>query len=237
MDTLPSEERSSFSGQRGITPAFGYGPPHPSARRTSTFLNNALLSTHYGAVRLLRSVRVRRVALGLRGPASFPFGPRRSRGLPVLVPVVSQRARVLRLRRTVRSLASIANSRVAFLLSGESRRPGFAFFEAQSPGPPIPLSTLRVTPCDVSRKTEGQDGVAVSFLVGLFHSLQHAGLNRRSLLNAASSTGRCNTIRCINSAMLLRENHLFGCTRPKPSHGSVPAGLTLAGDFGFCFQC
>jgi len=54
-------------------------------------------------------VRVRRVALGLRGPSSFPFGPRRSRGLPVLVPVVSQRARVLRLRRTVCSLASIAN--------------------------------------------------------------------------------------------------------------------------------
>jgi hypothetical protein len=28
-------------------PRFGYGPPHPSARRTSTFLNNATLSTHY----------------------------------------------------------------------------------------------------------------------------------------------------------------------------------------------
>src|SRR5260370_17120870 len=47
MDTLPSEELTSFSGQRGITPAFGYGPPHPSARRTSTFPNNPLLSTHY----------------------------------------------------------------------------------------------------------------------------------------------------------------------------------------------
>src|ERR1019366_4101751 len=38
----------------------------------------------------------------------FPFGPRRSRGLPVLVHVVSQRARVLRLRRTDCSLASSA---------------------------------------------------------------------------------------------------------------------------------
>ena len=74
MDTLPSEELTSFFGQRGITPAFGYGPPHPSARRTSTFLNNALLSTQYGAVRLLQSVRARLVALGLRGPASFPCG-------------------------------------------------------------------------------------------------------------------------------------------------------------------
>src|SRR5271163_1616520 len=48
------------------------------------------------------------MALGLRGPASFAFGPRRSRGLPVLVHVVSQRARVLRLRRTDCSLAIIA---------------------------------------------------------------------------------------------------------------------------------
>jgi hypothetical protein len=37
--------------------------------------------------------------------------------------------------------------------------------------------------------------------------------------------------------MLARENHLFGCTRPKPSQGSVPAALTLTSDFSFCFQC
>jgi hypothetical protein len=53
----------------------------------------------------------------------------------------------------------------------------------------------------------------------------------------ASSTGRCNTIQCIDSAMLLRENHLFGCTRPKLSQGNVPVGRTPASDFGFCFQC
>src|SRR5262249_57508380 len=35
------------------------------------------------------------------------------------------------------------------------------FFEAQSPGPPIPLSTLRAPPHDVTRKTRGQDGFAV----------------------------------------------------------------------------
>ena len=131
MDTLPSEELTSFFGQRGITPAFGYGPPHPSARRTSTFLNNALLSTQYGAVRLLQSVRARLVALGLRGPASFPCGPRRSRGLPVLVLVVSRRARVLRLRRTDCSLAFIAKQPWCLPPSGKSRRPAFAFFEAQ----------------------------------------------------------------------------------------------------------
>ena len=35
-----------FPGPRGITPAFGYGAPHPSARGTSTLLINALLSAH-----------------------------------------------------------------------------------------------------------------------------------------------------------------------------------------------
>ncbi len=54
MDTLPSgvlPRNSTFfplSGQRGIAPAFGYGPPHPGVRGTSTLLNNVLLSTHYG---------------------------------------------------------------------------------------------------------------------------------------------------------------------------------------------
>jgi hypothetical protein len=37
--------------------------------------------------------------------------------------------------------------------------------------------------------------------------------------------------------MLARENQLFGCARLKPSQGSVPAGLTLASDSSFCFQC
>src|ERR1700719_3881721 len=139
-------------------------------------------------------MRARLVALGLRGPASSPFGSRRSRGLPVLVHVVSQRARVLRLRRTDCSLALSRNSRVAFLFTGESRRPDVPFFEAQSPGPPIPLSTLQASSRDVACKTEGQDGVAGSFPVRLFHSLQHAGLTRRSLRNGAlPECGRVNS--------------------------------------------
>ena len=47
---------------------------------------------------------VRRSVCGLRGPGLI-VGPRRAGDLPVLVHVVSQRARVLRLRRTVSSLA------------------------------------------------------------------------------------------------------------------------------------
>ena len=48
----PPEYHRRLSGQRGITPAFGYGAPHLSARGTSTLLNNVLLSTHYEPVRL-----------------------------------------------------------------------------------------------------------------------------------------------------------------------------------------
>src|SRR5215468_3795567 len=38
---------SAFFGQRGITPAFGYGAPHSSARGTLTLLNTALLNAQY----------------------------------------------------------------------------------------------------------------------------------------------------------------------------------------------
>src|SRR5450755_958810 len=41
-------------GPRGITPAFGYGAPHPSARGTSTLRNNALLSAQDAQVRRQR---------------------------------------------------------------------------------------------------------------------------------------------------------------------------------------
>ena len=39
-------------GRRGITPAFGYGPPHPGAGGTSTLLTSALPGAHYTLVRL-----------------------------------------------------------------------------------------------------------------------------------------------------------------------------------------
>ena len=37
--------------------------------------------------------------------------------------------------------------------------------------------------------------------------------------------------------MLPLENYLFSATEPKPSQDSIPAGVSLAGDFGFRFQC
>ena len=38
-------------GRRGITPAFGYGPPHPGAGGTSTLLTSALPGAHYSPIR------------------------------------------------------------------------------------------------------------------------------------------------------------------------------------------
>src|SRR5271168_4328956 len=43
-DTLSSDE--NLVGQRGITPAFGYSAPHPSAGETLTLLIHALPSAH-----------------------------------------------------------------------------------------------------------------------------------------------------------------------------------------------
>src|ERR1700682_6072237 len=63
-----------------------------------------LVHRYYDTVRLLRHVHVRSTAFGLRGPALI-VRPRRAGDLPVLVHVVSQRARVLRLRRTDSPLA------------------------------------------------------------------------------------------------------------------------------------
>ena len=42
---------SCSPGQRGITPAFGYSAPHPSAEGTSTPMTYALPSAHYGVNR------------------------------------------------------------------------------------------------------------------------------------------------------------------------------------------
>src|ERR1700689_4584236 len=46
----PPQNQPHPCGQRGITLAFGYGPPHLRARGTSTLLNNALLSAQFGQV-------------------------------------------------------------------------------------------------------------------------------------------------------------------------------------------
>jgi hypothetical protein len=62
------------------------------------------------------------------------------------------------------------------------------------------------------------------------------GRRQQYLICTAGSNGRCNTIQCVDSTMLPKRTHLFGCTRSKPSQGSVPADLTLASDLAFVFN-
>ena len=66
-----------FPGQRGITPAFGYGAPHPSAEGTSTPLTHALPSTHCEPLRHPR-------APGLSLTGVRLIIPDHALGLPVL---------------------------------------------------------------------------------------------------------------------------------------------------------
>ena len=66
---------SSHFGQRGITPAFGYGAPHLNAGGTSTLPIWALPSAHYGVVRLLVPVHHRLRLL------TFPMRTRSAHGL------------------------------------------------------------------------------------------------------------------------------------------------------------
>jgi hypothetical protein len=180
MDTLPSgvppkELPLPLSGQRGITPAFGYDAPHLGVRGTSTLLSNVLLSTHYAAVRLLGDVHTGRTASAFaRRPADLRRHPR---GLPVPVQKVSRRVWGLRLRRTDPGLALPPG---AVLPSAQSDSVGvlIARFRSSIPSPPIPLFMLRCAPRGAQRKTRGRV-VRYSFLVRIFHPLLSAGLSRR----------------------------------------------------------
>src|SRR6266404_7700850 len=135
---------------------------------------------YYGAVRPLRNVPVRCTAISLFGPVSILVGSRGSRGLPVLVHVVSQRARVLRLRRANRPLAKFTRPVVLPSLPEDEVGALINPFRSSIARPTKPLSTLRLRPRGGNRKTQGQNGVAFSFPVGIFHPLQHAGLSRRT---------------------------------------------------------
>src|SRR5437868_11099448 len=81
-----------------------------------------LVHRYYGTVRLLLHVHVRRSVYGLRGPVLI-CRPRRIGDLPVLVHVVSQRARVLRLRRTEQSARNNAVVVLPSSSTERSRRP------------------------------------------------------------------------------------------------------------------
>src|SRR5713101_3792825 len=112
-------------------------PSLPSLRRRLSSLVR-LVHRYYGAVRLLQHVHVRRAACGLRGPALI-IKPRRTGDLPVLVHVVSQRARVLRLRRTDNPLAMYVAAVLPSSYSEWSRHPDLRAFRS-SIAPPTDAS-------------------------------------------------------------------------------------------------
>ena len=98
---------------------------------------------------------------------------RRLRDLPVLVHQASRRVWGLRLRRTKAGTRDVTPDHVAFR---QCKSVGvlIASFRSSIPSPPLPLFSLRRTPHGVQRKTRGR-AVRYSFLVGLLHSLLHAG--------------------------------------------------------------
>src|SRR5260370_1511979 len=112
-------------------------PSLPSLRRKLPSLVR-LVHRYYGTVRLLRHVHVHRAACGLRGPALI-VRPRRAGDLPVLVHVVSQRARVLRLRRTDSPLAIGVAAVLPSSYSACSRHPALRAFRS-SIAPPTDAS-------------------------------------------------------------------------------------------------
>jgi hypothetical protein len=109
---------------------------HSLRRRLPSFVR--LLHRYYGTVRLLQRVHVRRAACGLRGPALIAR-PGRAGDLPVLVHVVSQRARVLRLRRTGQPLANNVAAVLPSSYSEWSRHPDLQAFRS-SIAPPTDAS-------------------------------------------------------------------------------------------------
>src|SRR6266446_5099376 len=109
----------------------------PNLRGRLPFLVR-LVHRYCGTVRLLQHVHVRSMAFGLRGPALI-VRPRRAGDLPVLVHVVSQRARVLRLRRTDSPLAISVAAVLPSSYSEWSRHPDLRAFRS-SIAPPTGAS-------------------------------------------------------------------------------------------------
>ena len=168
---------SSLPGQRGITPAFGYGAPHSSARGTSTLLNNALLSAHYAAAPTPRHSRVRLLGSSPSLPA-LPLSARATAGPP------GSRAwsfhachGVLRLRGSVvRILAFIGAHRSCCLPPRLTASASLVrLSRTQYPACMCPCQRFNVHRLRGPPHDSGSGRFATPFPVVLFHSLLHAG--------------------------------------------------------------
>ena len=68
----PCPPPACAAGRQGITPAFGYSAPHPSAGGTLTLLTHALPSTHYEGATTSRSRNPGRLLVRFRAPRDPP---------------------------------------------------------------------------------------------------------------------------------------------------------------------
>src|SRR5260370_27518138 len=160
-------------------------PSLPNLRRRSpSFVR--LAHRYYGTVRLLQHVHVRIAACGLRGPAL------------IVRPGVLEISRFsCMLSLSVRGFLDYAGPSnplaIAWLLCclpptrNEVGILIYGLFAAQSPRPPMPLSTLQAAPRRVACKTRGQHGFATHFPVVLLHPLLHARLSLPTLCRLSLS--------------------------------------------------
>ena len=122
--------------------------------------------------------RARRTYRSSRSPSGPRYRRGRRRGLPVLAHEVSPHAWVLRLRRTVCTLAYLACLRFAFCGSDIIGILDHPFRSSIAPAYGSPVQRFK---CGVAVALAwlGARVVRYSFSVRLFHSLLHAGLSRR----------------------------------------------------------
>src|SRR2546425_6107202 len=134
---------------------------------------------YYTSVRLLRCVHAGRAAFRLLPPVCRLFRHRRPGGLPVPVHEVSKRARALRLRGAVRRLAFIAAVHVAFAVRYQLGAPDFFFRSSITRPTYAPVYASMAASRHTTQDSES-GWIATSFPVRLFHSLLHAGFDRRT---------------------------------------------------------
>jgi hypothetical protein len=127
----------TFSGPRGVTPAFGYGTPHSSARGTSTLLSNALLSAHYGPVRHPLAGHRLPGFTGYTVPCSADFAAGRGGLLQLLSASLSSCCRYYPARVSHR-ISQIAACHAALAPLSRARPLGLTFS-----GPPLRSLALR----------------------------------------------------------------------------------------------
>ena len=157
---------SSHFGQRGITPAFGYGAPHLSAGGTSTLPIWALPSAHYDEVRLLVSVhhRLRLLAFPMRTGGCCRTVDRETSRFPHKERPHMPGSLTTPDRPGARDGAS---GRVAFRNIATASAPGIGNFRGSMAGLCVPLSTLRRGPREHLRMTRGRCGSLLLHRKGL----------------------------------------------------------------------